>query len=96
MPETAVKSLDAAVAVRSFAELVAALAMTPGLNLYTDELTDTVVRDALRYALVTTAPDVLWERSRQVERVLSSGHPSERDYLVLVGSAVTRVFGVTA
>lgn len=82
----------------SFGELLALLGYTPGLCLSYEELDDDeYVRGAARFALLTTDP---CELHHQADRALAIrdgyGRADEFEYMVCLGRAITRVFGVSA
>ncbi|WP_159026456.1 hypothetical protein [Streptomyces vietnamensis] len=86
----------------SFAELLTLLVTTPGVCLdYADLVKDDVVRDSVRFALITTDLLSLDQRSERVMAVYRGDAPGSHalppfEYLRCVGSAITRVFGVEA
>lgn len=82
----------------SFGELLALLGSTPGLCLSYEELDDDeYVRGAARFALLTTDPCELWHQVGHAMAVRAgNGSTDECAYLVHLGRAITRVFGVSA
>ncbi|MFJ7960069.1 hypothetical protein ACIQ62_27650 [Streptomyces sp. NPDC096319] len=86
----------------SFAELLTLLVTTPGVCLeYADLVRDDVVRDSVRFALITTDLLSLDQRSERVMAVYRGDAPGSHalppfEYLRCVGSAITRVFGLEA
>lgn len=82
----------------SFEELLALLAYTPALCLSYEELNDDEhVRFAARFALLTTDPCALWHQTEHAMAVRGgNGRADECTYLVHLGRAITRVFGVSA
>ncbi|WP_256106820.1 hypothetical protein [Streptomyces sp. ODS05-4] len=82
----------------SFAEILSALMYTPGLHVsYEDMTDDEYLREALRYALVTsTHLDI--ERAADTAMSEYEGNTTMElcEYAVCLGAAVTRVFKVQA
>ncbi|WP_405787290.1 hypothetical protein [Streptomyces sp. NBC_01367] len=84
----------------SFADLLGLLAFTSGLCLLDEELSDDdAILDGLQYALLMTGVEAM---EAQAEMATSAYHGVLRgrgismDYMRRLGTAVTRVFGVTA
>ncbi|GAA2789086.1 hypothetical protein DEJ44_18815 [Streptomyces venezuelae] len=85
----------------SFAELLTLLVTTPGVCLtYADLVRDDVVRDSVRFALISTDLLSLDQRSEHVMAVYQGKVPGSRalsfEYLQSLGSAITRAFGLEA
>ncbi|WP_435601134.1 hypothetical protein [Streptomyces sp. C10-9-1] len=85
----------------SFAELLTLLVTTPGVCLtYADLVRDDVVRDSVRFALISTDLLSLDQRSEHVMAVYQGKVPGTRalsfEYLRCLASAITRVFGLEA
>jgi hypothetical protein len=84
----------------SFADLLGLLAFTNGVNVLDEELCDDdVIREALQYALLDTDLNSMEEKARQATAAFHGalrGPGISMDYMRRLGTAVTRVFGVTA
>ncbi|MFI0984535.1 hypothetical protein [Streptomyces exfoliatus] len=85
----------------SFAEVLTLLVTTPGVCLtYADLVRDDVVRDSVRFALISTDLLCLGQPSEHVMAVYRGDVPGSRalsfEYLQCLGSAITRVFGLEA
>ena len=82
----------------SFADLLGLLAFSDGL-LDSELSDDDVVRDTLQYALLTTDVDTMEEYAQKATAVYHGalrGPQYSMDFMRRLGTAVTRVFGVTA
>ena len=82
----------------SFAELLGLLAFEGSL-LYSELSDDDVIRSTLQYALLTADADTMEENARKATAVYHGalrGPGYSMDFVRRLGTAVTRVFGVTA
>lgn len=84
----------------SFADLLGLLSFTPGVCLLWEELSeDDVIRDSLHYALLRTELDAM---EANAQKATAAYHGALRGPLVdmafmrALGTAITRVFGVSA
>ncbi|MFF4868473.1 hypothetical protein [Streptomyces sp. NPDC000961] len=85
----------------SFAELLTLLLFTPGVSLtYTELLDDDLIRDTVRFALVSTdllSLEDLTDRTMAMYRgETPPGQIPPADYVADAAAAITRVFGVAA
>ncbi|MFI5998874.1 hypothetical protein ACIA98_00395 [Streptomyces sp. NPDC051366] len=83
----------------SFAEILGLLTYTGGLDIrYADLNDDAFVRETLRFALLVSDHCNIEHSAVRAMAVLDgdSGTAAEFEFVVCLGAAVTRVFGVTA
>ncbi|MGW0560890.1 hypothetical protein ACWDZ4_09695 [Streptomyces sp. NPDC003016] len=84
----------------SFADLLGLLTFTGGVCILDEELSDdSVIRDSLQYALMRTDLDEMEKYGQKAVAAYHGALPDEGipiDYMRRLGTAITRVFGVTA